>query len=401
MDALHDGAEPSGLPPADAALARAIARTAERRAGDIDAILANLLAKPLPKRAGRVRAVLAAGAAQLLFMRQADHAVVSLSAELLKADAKTGGFVGLANAVLRRLTREREALLAALPAGANTPDWLYARWVSTYGEAAAAAIEDAHRAEPPLDLCLAPGATVPPGATPLPGGGARLPATDVTALAGFEAGAFWVQDFAAQRPANLLPAGPGRRVLDLCAAPGGKTMQLAATGAEVTAVEVDPARAALIADNLARTNLADRVSVVVGDARSVTGTFDAVLLDAPCSATGTVRRHPDVARRKTLPDIKALAALQRELLVSAAERVAPGGTLVFATCSMEPEEGEAHVPFAEGLDGFSPDPIDPGDPAAGPFASGHTVRLLPHHTVPGTTLCGMDGFFAMRLRRTA
>ena len=388
------------LEPRDDALARAIVRTTVRRRGDIDFILGTLMAKALPKRAVKVRAVLRISAAQLLFMRQADHAAVNVAVDLLKADASTGGFSGLVNAVLRRLIRERDELLAAVPVEANTPPWLYARWVAHYGAETAAAIAAAHREEPPLDLALRPGASAPEGGVPLPTGGVRLPASSVEALEGYSEGGWWVQDLAAQLPATLLGDVAGQDVLDLCAAPGGKTMQLAAAGARVTAYELDPARAERLAANLARTGLADRVDVRVADAREAEGSYDAVLLDAPCSATGTLRRQPDVAWSKSAKDIGVLQRVQRTLLRHAAERVRPGGRLVYATCSLEPEEGEAHLAaIGEIAPGLSLDPITDG-PAA-PFATAEgAMRTLPPMALPGEGgLVGLDGFFAARFRR--
>ncbi|MBJ3777639.1 RsmB/NOP family class I SAM-dependent RNA methyltransferase [Acuticoccus mangrovi] len=384
----------------DQALARAIGRVTVRRRGDIDWCLAQMLAKPLPKRAAEVRAVLRVSAAQILFMRQADHAAVNVAVALLKGEGATGGFAGLANAVLRRLIRERDALLAALPVEANTPGWLWHRWVAHYGAETAAAIAAAHRAEPGLDIAFAdPVALLPEGGVALPTGGARLKAGAVTAIEGYAEGGWWVQDAAAQLPVTLFGNVAGATALDMCAAPGGKTMQLAARGARVTALELDADRAARIGENLARTHLAEHVRVTVGDALAAEGTYDAVLLDAPCSATGTMRRQPDVAWSKSAADIKALADVQRDLLRRAARCVAPGGTLVFATCSMEPEEGEAHLPFvAEALPELSLDPVTEG-PAASFATPEGAMRTLPSMTIPGTDLAGLDGFFAARFRR--
>ncbi len=379
----------------DAALARAIARVTVRRRGDIDWCLAGLMAKPLPKKASAVRAVLRLSAAQILFMRQAEHAAVNVAVALLKGDGATAGFSGLANAVLRRLARERDDLLARLPAEANTPSWLWRRWVAHYGEAAAAAMAAAHREEPGLDLAVAPG-TVAPDGVPLPTGGVRLPAGDVTTIDGYAGGGWWVQDWAAQLPVTLLGDVAGLHVADLCAAPGGKTMQLAAAGARVTAVEVDAARAERLRENLARTRLSDRVEVVVADALDVGGRYDAVLLDAPCTATGTLRRQPDVAWAKAPGDIASLAAVQRRLLTHAASLVREGGLLVYATCSLEPEEGEGQLAHAAGLP-LALEPV-PDGPAA-PFRTAEgTMRTLPSLGVPDGPQ-GLDGFFAARFRR--
>ncbi|WP_108663396.1 RsmB/NOP family class I SAM-dependent RNA methyltransferase [Acuticoccus kandeliae] len=400
LAAVLDGDDTRALDPRDAALARAIARITVRRRGDIDWCLANLMDKPLPKRASAVRAILRISAAQLLFMRQADHAAVNVAVALLKGDGATGGFAGLANAVLRRLVRERDLLLARLPVEANTPDWVWRRWVEIYGAATAGAIAAIHREEPSLDLAFAAtGGPLPEGAEPLPTGGARLPTGTVTEIEGYAEGGWWVQDFAAQLPALILGDVAGKRVLDLCAAPGGKTMQLAARGAKVTAVEIDPARAERLRENLARTRLSDRVEVVVGDAMEAGGTYDAVLLDAPCSATGTMRRQPDVAWAKSKTDITALSRVQKDLLRHAADRVESGGSLVYATCSIEPEEGEAQIRFvAKHLPALQLDPINEGVPAAFATPEG-TMRTLPHMAIPETELRGLDGFFAARFRK--
>ncbi|GAB5377595.1 MAG: RsmB/NOP family class I SAM-dependent RNA methyltransferase [Acuticoccus sp.] len=401
LSAVLDGAPDAALSPRDAALARAIVRTAVRRRGDIEYILAQLMAKPLPRKAGAVRAVLSTAAAQLLFMRQADHAAVNVAVDLLKADASTGGFARLANAVLRRLVRERDDLLAGLPVAANTPHWLYKRWSRTYGADAATAMAAIHREEPPLDLALAPGTAMPEGGEALPTGGVRMRPGPVEAIEGYEAGGWWVQDCAAQLPAMLLGDVAGQHILDLCAAPGGKTMQLAAAGARVTAVELDGARAERLAENLARTRLAGRVDVRVADARDIDGTFDGVLLDAPCSATGTLRRQPDAAWSKTPDDVTALAGVQRALIAHAATLVRPGGRLVYATCSLEREEGEAQLDFVrQELPDLELEPIVDG-PAAAFAGPAGAMRTLPGLPVPGGAdgLVGLDGFFAARFRR--
>lgn len=393
------GGEAAALPERDATLARAIARIAIRRRGDIDWCLAALMDRPLPRRAAGVRATLRVAAAQLLFMRQAEHAAVNTAVALMKADAATAGFSGLANAVLRRLARERDDLLARLPVEANTPAWLWRRWTATFGEDAARAMAETHRQEPGLDIAFAGPAPLPEGATALPTGGARLPLGAVTEIEGYAEGTFWVQDMAAQLPALLLGDVAGLSVLDLCAAPGGKTMQLASRGARVTAVEIDPDRAARLAENLARTRLADRVEVVVADALDMKGRFDAVLLDAPCTATGTLRRQPDVAWAKSPRDLKPLQNLQRDLLRKAASLVVPGGRLVYATCSLEPEEGEDQLAFvSRALPSLELEPIT--EPAHAAYATpAGALRTLPHLPIPGTSLSGLDGFFAARFRR--
>lgn len=391
--------EATRLDPRDAGLARAIARVTVRRRGDIDWCLDRLMDRPLPRKAGVVRSLLRISAAQLLFMRQADHAAVNVAVALVKGDGSTAGFAGLANAVLRRLVRERDALLVALPVEANTPAWLWRRWTEAWGPEAAAASAAMHREEPAIDLAFAgPDVPRPDGAAKLSTGGARVPLGAVTAIEGYAEGGWWVQDAAAQLPVTLFGGIAGRTVLDLCAAPGGKTMQLAAAGARVTALEIDASRAGRLNENLARTRLADRVTVLVGDAMGAEGAYDAVLLDAPCSATGTLRRQPDVAWAKSASDIAALARLQRDMLRRAARCVAPSGTLVYATCSIEREEGEDHLAFVrEALPELVFEAIADGPAAAFANADG-AVRTLPF-MAHSDGLSGLDGFFAARFSR--
>jgi 16S rRNA (cytosine967-C5)-methyltransferase len=258
------------------------------------------------------------------------------------------------------------------------------------------AIAAAHREEAPLDLSLAPGAVAPEGGEALPTGSWRYPpGTRVAEMPGFAEGGFWVQDAAAALPARVLGVRPGERVLDLCAAPGGKTAQLVAAGGQVVAVEREARRAARLRENLGRLRLA--AEVVEADAAQWDAggaVFDAVLLDAPCTATGTIRRHPDVPHLKRARDVGAMAEVQRALLAAAARRVAPGGRLVFATCSLQPEEGEGHaVP-----EGFVAEPVRPGEmPGLEAAVTGAgTLRTRPDLWAERG---GMDGFFVARWRR--
>jgi 16S rRNA (cytosine967-C5)-methyltransferase len=405
--ALESDAAFAALAMRDRAFARAIVGTALRRHGTINAALATLMATR-PPRAGNLQRILEIAAAQVLFMRTADHAAVSLAVDQVAADRNARHFKGLANAVLRRLVRERDALLPQLHAvNLDTPDWLWQRWSATYGEATAWQIADAHLLEPALDISVKgdeEGWAGRLGGIVLPTGSVRLiPAGPVEAMAGFTGGEWWVQDAAAALPAKLLGNVAGKRVADLCAAPGGKTAALAAAGARVTALDVSAERLRRLADNLKRLGLeAETVQAdvlkwsVPGDAL-----FDAVLLDAPCSATGTIRRHPDVAWLKKPDDIAALAARQRQMIARAATFLKPGGTLIYCTCSLEPEEGEAHLAStladlpltlapvaAHEVGGLTE--ILPGD---------GTVRTLPSHlaNAEDPRLGGLDGFFIMRL----
>jgi len=383
-----------GLPPLDArdrAAAHRLAATVLRRLGTLDAVLEPFLAKAPPAPA---RMALRIGAAGLLFLGTPAHAAVATAVALARSRG-LAPFAGLVNAVLRRVAAAGPAALEGLDGPRlDTPAWLWTAW-----GAEARAIAEAHQIEAPLDLSLRPGAVAPDGGVPLSTGSWRYPAgTRVTELAGFAEGAFWVQDAAATLPARLLGARPGLRVADLCAAPGGKTAQLAAGGAIVTAVERDPARFARLRDNLGRLRLS--VSLVHADATTwrPDEQFDAVLLDAPCSATGTIRRHPDVPYLKRQRDLPGLARQQDALLDAACAMLRPGGRLVYAVCSLQPEEGAARIAAALGRMPLRPDPVAPEE--APGLAEAITregfLRVTPAFW---PELGGMDGFFVARLTR--
>ena len=406
LEEALEGGDPS-LEPRDRALAFRIVATALRRHGTLMAILGRLMERGLPKSAPRLEPVLLVGATQLLFMDVADHAAVGLSVDLARLDRSTVPFAGLVNAVLRRLAREKEALLAGIdPFVADTPQWLRSRWIAAYGEATARAISAMHAVEPPLDITVK---SDPAGwaerlsGEVLPTGTVRiLQAGPVRALPGYEDGEWWVQDAAAALPARLLGAVAGKRVVDLCAAPGGKTAQLAALGAFVTAVDRSGARLLRLQENLARLKLS--AEVVEADATQFRAEpFDAVLLDAPCTATGTLRRHPDIALTKRPGDIATLAELQGRLLAHGADLVKVGGTLVYSTCSLEPEEGEEQVVrFLSARPDFARAPLPPDEIAGlAPFITPQgDVRTLPSHWMRGEQeRSGLDGFFAARLTR--
>jgi 16S rRNA (cytosine967-C5)-methyltransferase len=328
----------------DRALTRALVATVLRRLGTLRHLLALLLERGVPAQAPRVETALLIGAAQILFLDIPDHAAVDLAVRLAQADRHAAHYAGLVNAVLRRVAREGAERLAALDAPAlDTPDWLMARWCAAYGEVTACAIAAANGREPALDLTVKSDPehwAAQLGGRALSTGSVRTVAHGtVTALPGFAEGAWWVQDAAAALPARLFGEVRGLRVADLCAAPGGKTAQLALAGAAVTAVDRAPARLNRLQDNLNRLSL--RAELVGADAAEWSAEpFDAVLLDAPCSSTGTIRRHPDVPWLKRASDVAALAAVQRRLLERAVALTKPGGTLVYCTCSLEPEENE-------------------------------------------------------------
>ncbi len=403
-DALQDS---PGLEPRDRALAFHILAASLRRLGTLRAVLGTLLTKGLPRSAPKVEAVLLTGAAQILFMDVPDHAAVGLSVEIARGDNSTAGFSGLINAVLRRLTREGPGLLAAVDTIAvDTPEWLRARWTATYGEEQARAISAIHAFEPALDITVK---SDPEGwaeklsGEVLPTGSIRvLEAGPVRALPGYEDGEWWIQDAAAALPARLLGDVRGMKVADLCAAPGGKTAQLVVAGAHVTAIDRSTERLRRLSENLARLKL--KAEVVQADAGAYSGgPFDAVLLDAPCTATGTLRRHPDIAWSKRPDDVGALAVLQSRLIGHAFDLVRPGGLLVFSTCSLEREEGELQV---EALLATRPDaervPISGKDGAAvAAFTTPQgDLRTLPSDWVRGEPeRSGLDGFFAARMRK--
>ncbi|MGX9964243.1 RsmB/NOP family class I SAM-dependent RNA methyltransferase [Roseomonas sp. F4] len=383
---------PAALEPRDRAAAHRLAAAVLRHAGSLDAVLEPALRREPPPV---VRAALRMGAAELLLLGTPAHAAVAATVAVVPRP-----FAGLVNAVLRKVSTEGAEVYESLDRERlDTPPWLWSAWHAAYGAAGVRAIARAHQSAAPLDLTLAPGATPPEGAVELPSGSWRLPAgTRVTDLPGLAEGSFWVQDAAAALPARLLAVKPGERVADLCAAPGGKTAQLATAGGVVTAVERDPKRAARLRENLARLKLT--VTVEEADAAHwmpSEASFDAVLLDAPCSATGIIRRHPDIPHLKRPKDIAPLVEAQARLLAQAVKLLRPGGRLVMATCSLQPEEGEAHLARAAAL-GLVPDPIAPTELPGLRTAliRGGTMRTRPDMWAEQG---GIDGFFAARFRK--
>jgi 16S rRNA (cytosine967-C5)-methyltransferase len=405
------GAKPeaAALEPRDRGLARLLAATVLRRQGELEHVLRAFLAKPLPKSAGRVRAILLAGAAQLLCLKTSPHAAVDLAVEAVRREPHGAHFAGLVNAVLRRVAREGEGALSGQDAARlNIPAWLWQRWEAAYGADTAQRIAETSLREPPLDLSLKPGedaaAWAPRlGGTVLPTGSIRLAAHGrVEDLAGYAEGAWWVQGAAAALVARAAGDVAGRSVADLCAAPGGKTAGLAAAGALVTAVDDSAGRLERLRQNLERLKLTAEVAVADAASWAPGRTFDAVVLDAPCSGTGTIGRHPDILRLKGTADIRRMADVQGRLLRNAAALVGPGGTLVFSTCSLEPEEGRAQIDaLLAGEPGLQRVPIAAHEIGADPaWIVDGDVRTLPFHLEAGE-LGGLDGFYIARLRRSA
>ena len=399
------------LEPADRSLVRAIVSTTLRRLGLVDDALKQMMKRPLPNKALRVRQILRVGAAQLLFMGIPDHAAVSLATELADRDRETRPWKALVNGVLRSLARSRDEVLAAQDATRLvTPLWLWRDWSETWGEEAARAFAAAHMVEPALDLTVksdAAGWAEKLGGMVLPTGSVRLvPHGAITEMAGFEDGEWWIQDAAAALPARLLGDVAGKAVADLCAAPGGKTAQLAAAGAKVTAVDLSPHRLDRLKQNLGRLRLTN-VETLAADLETWTPKtpFDAVLLDAPCSATGTLRRNPDVGRLKKAAQVEELAELQHRLAARAAAWVKPGGLLVYCTCSLQKAEGEDQIArFLAEHPGFERVPVTAAE------IGGLETAITPEgdlRTRPDMLanddprLAGLDGFFAARLRRIA
>ena len=404
------GAAPGldALEPRDAAFARLLLLTTLRRLGQIDASLARLMDRPLPARRGPVQDLLRLGITQLAFLETPAHAAVASTVALAQGP-RLAPYRGLVNAVLRRAAREPGIIGQHDAVRLNTPDWLWRHWRDSYGEERCQAIAEAHLGEAPLDLSLPPdtpdrtaGRAAALGALRLPGGTLRLSgAGDVTALPGYDAGAWWVQDAAAAIPVRLLGPVAGKRVLEIGAAPGGKTAQLAAAGARVTALDRAAPRVARLRETLARLRL--EAEIVEADALDwhPPAPADMVLLDAPCTATGTIRRHPDIPHRRGPGDVARLAAIQGRLLARAARMVAPGGLLLYVSCSLQVEEcGRQVEAFLAGRPGFARLPVRAAELPGlhGAVTKAGDLRTLPCHWAADG---GMDGFYAARLRRRA
>lgn len=399
--AAHDGFR--RLPGRDRGFARLISATVLRRCGQIDALIDACLEKPLPRQADAVRDIMRLAVAELVFLGVQAHAAVDSAVTQVESRGH-GKFKGLVNAVLRRISREGTDRLSSLPDRLNFPEWMIAGWVDGFGEAVADQIASASLKEPPLDISVTADTAEwakKLDAVILPTGSLRRGFDGlITELPGFEEGAWWVQDAAAAIPARLLGDVSGLDVFDICAAPGGKTAQLAALGARVTAVDRSEKRLRRLMRNIERLGLS--ASTVTADATEWQPPVlaDAILLDPPCTSTGTIRRHPDILHLKSRNDIAKLSDLQSKLLSGAAKMVKPGGTLIYCTCSMQREECEDVVArFLDTASSFQRKAITPEDVGGlgDLVTSNGDLRTLPFHLADKG---GLDGFYAARLVRS-
>jgi 16S rRNA (cytosine967-C5)-methyltransferase len=412
LDEQLEASELDTLEERDRALVRAIVSAAIRRLGSLRHLLAGFLERGLPANAPRVESALLIGAAQILLLDVPDHAAVDLSVRLAQDDRYARHYSGLVNAVLRRVAGEGASRLAAIdPVALDTPDWLLRRWQAHYGGDTARAIAAASAREPALDLTVKDEprqwAARLDGRV-LPTGSVRVAAHGpVPRLPGFADGAWWVQDAAAALPARLLCNSLGdvrdKSVAELCAAPGGKTAQLALAGARVTAVDRSQPRLKRLRENLERLRLS--AEIVHADATQwQSEPFDAVLVDAPCLATGTIRRHPDIPWLKSEAELAKLTGLQTRLLDRAAALLKPGGILVYCTCSLEPEEGEQAVAaLLERTSYLQRQPIvaeEIGGLAEAISPAGDLRTLPCHLSDPDPRMAGLDGFYAARIARS-
>ncbi|MGQ0457337.1 MAG: RsmB/NOP family class I SAM-dependent RNA methyltransferase [Hyphomicrobium sp.] len=409
-DAFAKAADARRLSPRDRAFSRLIASTVLRQRGALNTVIGRFLEKPLPVNQGRLEPILLCAAAQLLILNTPPHAAISLAVDQCRVDKAAKRFDKLANAVLRKVATAGPAIFAGLDSARhNIPTWMFARWTVTYGAEAARAIAEASLREAPLDLTVKGDAKAwaeKLSGVALPTGSVRLhDAGRIEELADYASGDWWVQDAAAALPAKLFGDLRGRDAVDLCAAPGGKTAQLAMLGARVTAVDKSPGRLKRLAANLTRLGLEAEVAVADAAVYDPGRMFDAVLIDAPCTATGTIRRHPDIMYLKRPDDVAALAELQAAILRRAAALVKPGGTLVYCTCSLEPEEGASQIErFLAAYPAFARRRVtaveivghSAAEIAGGWLTAGGDLRTLPSGL---ESAGGMDGFYAARLIR--
>ncbi|MGH1418965.1 MAG: 16S rRNA (cytosine(967)-C(5))-methyltransferase RsmB [Hyphomicrobiaceae bacterium] len=401
------------LTPRDRAFARLIAATVLRHERSLTTVLDKFLQKPLKVSESPLAPVLLVGATQILILKTPAHAAIHLAVEQCKARRATQRFEKLVNAVLRRVSEQGAEVYSELDhVRLAMPDWLWTRWVKTYGEDETRAMVSAALAVPPIDISVKSepklwaerlgGQVLQTGTVRIEGGGR------IEEMAGYEDGEWWVQDAAAALPVRLVADVKGKDVLDMCAAPGGKTAALVAAGAHVTALDQSEIRLDRLRENLKRLKMS--AMCVTGDAAECVPPdeqkFDVILVDAPCTATGTIRRHPDIPHLKRPSDVKKLAQLQAKILDNAVTLIRPGGVLVYCTCSLEPEEGELQIErFLAEHPMFSREPIssqsDPIIDAEWVTPDGDLRTLPSHLRVEKPELCGLDGFFASRLRHHA
>jgi 16S rRNA (cytosine967-C5)-methyltransferase len=394
---------PSTMEERDRAFAKMAVMTIIRRRGQLNALIETCLTRPLPSKPWQLRILLQLGIVQVLFMDVPDHAAVDSTVSMAKDLQFPPPLIGFVNALMRRMTREGRDLLQKFEnPELNLPDWLWKNWVKTYGLASASKIAKSLLLEPPLDLTLRDKNFTHhfPNSIEIMPGTMRLPKTgSIQSLNGFSEGLWWVQDIAASLPVKMMGPLAGRTVADLCAAPGGKTAQLIAAQANVTAIDRSEARLGRLRDNLKRLSLTAEIIHADASKWMPVTLFDVILLDAPCSATGTLRRHPDVAWLKTSDDIEKLALSQKKLLNNSIKMLKKDGILIYCTCSLQAEEGEQqidaflkenpslyrHKISPEEVEGYSDWITKEGD-----------VRTLPYYL---SDQGGMDGFFISRLRK--
>lgn len=391
----------------DRMLVRAILGAALRHRADIEKALAEFLDRPLPQNALSLRHLLHVGAAQVLYLDVPDHAAIDLAVTAAKVDPRNQRFSGLVNALLRKIARHASDIRSRPSAFENVPAWFSSLLVESYGKQKATSILAAQEIEPPIDITVKNNPELwaeKLGGYVLFNGTVRLENIEgaISDLEGYQAGEWWVQDVAASLPARLLGDISGKNVADLCAAPGGKTAELAIQGANVTAIDLSENRLKRLQKNMERLKL--EVSTWAGRLQDYkpSSPFDAVLLDAPCSSTGTIRRHPDILWTKGLSDIEKLAQLQFDLLVSSISMVKIGGIIVFANCSIAPKEGEELVKeILASRDDITLIPITPEEVGgARELVQNGVLRTTPADLVGRTPkLSGMDGFFCARFKR--
>jgi len=386
------------LTPEDKGMSHFLLLGTLRCLGQVDAWMAKLMEKPLPTTASQVQDILRIGLYQLGWMGTPAHAAVDTSVNLTR-QMRLDGFSSLVNAVLRRASREGVPKGIMENASLNLQEWLRTSWQKAYGKDLTETICHAQIAIPPIDIQVKAEAAIwaeKLGGMLLPGGSIRIPPQTVTNLSGYAEGEWWVQDAAACLPVKLLGEVKGKTIVDLCAAPGGKTMQLAAAGAKVIAVDRSEPRLQRLKENLERTGLQAEVICEDGKQWKPSMQVDGVLLDAPCSATGTLRRHPEISWTRKQEDITRMAALQWDMLTHVLSWLPSGKPLVYATCSLQPEEGEAHVQrlLREHKD-VTLLPVQAAETAiAQACRPDGALRTLPHFWQEQG---GMDGFFAARL----